>query len=189
MCASRFSSEDFDVLQQLIDPNAIPDFVAAKAKLAVHKSAKRKAQLAPASCEQAASDASQPPKRRKAATHSLDIASESHSANVSSQHESGSEDTAGPDPTLACEPSPNQVDASSPHASSAASDQPAYSDDTYTIAQCVVQRQLAAFTSEGFSHYQQTCLLRLGLASKGPADTVGDGECMFRAYSQQPSSQ
>ena len=75
MYASSFSPKDFDVLQQLIDPDAIPNFVAANAKAAVHTCAKREAQFAPASSEQATSDAPQHVKRLQPANHILDMTS------------------------------------------------------------------------------------------------------------------
>ncbi|DBB00845.1 TPA: hypothetical protein ACH3X1_000768 [Trebouxia sp. C0004] len=43
------------------------------------------------------------------------------------------------------------------------------------------------FTNSGLTAEQQTFCQQMGIGSKGPADTIGDGECQFRGLSQQQS--
>ena len=48
---------------------------------------------------------------------------------------------------------------------------------------------VSAFQSSNLTSQQQAYMQQMGLASKGPADTIGDGNCQFRALSQQQAVQ
>ncbi len=46
------------------------------------------------------------------------------------------------------------------------------------------QQCLGMFQTNGLTQPQRRFLEQMGLGTKGPADTIGDGECQFRSFSQ-----
>ena len=58
-------------------------------------------------------------------------------------------------------------------------------DATVTTAERTAQQYAAMFTTAGIGEFQLLSMQQMGLGCKGPTDTAGDGECMFRAFSQQ----